>query len=218
MQEKHPEILIIGDSNLKHLSQMALKDSKLASLPIVINAVSGRRASDLDNTDLENAMKYRFVILMVGNNDLGAFRERTASPPIDVACKLIAFKELLTDNGTRVRVIKMLPRNDVNPNLIQSTNVILKRHLGRNLFSSMTIYIKKFRTRGGYHPVPSGRMDLLRGLFKACQTFGFGAWPRNPKLLNFNCFSFEADLLFEKPNVVFCAFNCIPLLNVAFWN
>ena len=175
MQEKYPEILIIGDSNLKHLSQMALKDSKLASLPIVINAVSGRRASDLDNTDLENAMKYRFVILMVGNNDLGAFRERTASPPIEVACKLIAFKELLTENGTRVRVIKMLPRNDVNPNLIQSTNVILKRHLGRNLFSSMTIYNKKFRTRGGYHPVPSGRIDLLRGLFKACQTFGFGA-------------------------------------------
>ena len=175
MQEKYPGILIIGDSNLKHLSQMALKDSKLASLPIVINAISGRRASDLDNTDLENAMKYRFVILMVGNNDLGAFRERTTSPPIDVACKLIAFTELLTDNGTRVRVIKMLPRNDVNPNLIQSTNVILKRHLGRNLFCSMTIYNKKFRNRGGYRPVPSGRLDLLRGLFKACQTFGFDA-------------------------------------------
>ena len=75
---------------------------------------------------------------------------------------------------------------------------------------------QKFRTRGGYHPVPSGRMDLLRGLFKACQTFGFGAWPRNPKLLNFNCFSFEADLLFEKPNVVFCAFNCIPFWTLRF--
>ena len=175
MQEKYPEILIIADSNLKHLTQRALKDTKLASLPTVINAVSGRRASDLDNTDLENAMKYRFVILMVGNNDLGAFRERTASPPSDVACKLIAFKELLADNGTRVRVIKMLPRNDVNRNLIQSTNVILKRHLGRTLFSSMTIYNKKLRTRGGYHPVPSGRMDLLSGLFKACQIFGFGA-------------------------------------------
>ena len=110
---------------------------------------------------------------MVGNNDLGAFKNRPASPPIDVACKLIAVKEVLAESGTRVRVVKMLPRLDVRAELIEETNVILKRHLGRNLFSEMTIYQKKFQTRGGYHPVESGQLDLLRGLYKACKTFGF---------------------------------------------
>ena len=36
----------------------------------------------------------------------------------------------------------MLPRTDVQPELIAATNAILKRHLGRNFFSNMTIKSK----------------------------------------------------------------------------
>ena len=171
---KEQAVYIIGDSNLRHLTSKLMSDRKLARLPIRVDAISGRRAGDLSAADVEKAARYRFVILMLGNNDLGAFRDRPAVSPVNVACKLIAFKEVLEDKGCRVRVIKMLPRTDVRPELIAETNAILKRHLGRNLFSNMTIQRSVFRrNRGGYHPVQSGQLDLLRGLFGACKTFGF---------------------------------------------
>ena len=130
---KEQAVYIIGDSNLRHLTSKLLSDRKLARLPIPVDAISGRRAGDL------SAARYRFEILMLGNNDLGAFGDRPAVSPVNVACKLIAFKEVLEDKGCPVRVIKMLPRTVVRPELIAETNAILKRHLGRNLFSNMTI-------------------------------------------------------------------------------
>ena len=171
--DKNPGVLIVGDSNTRHLSQEIYADRKLANLPIYLNAISGRRAMDLDHRDLENCLRFRYVVLMLGNNDLGQFRDRPAIDPELVAFKLIAFAELLLEEGTRVRVIKLLPRTDVRKELIDICNAVLKRHLGRNLFSQMTIYRQKFNTRGGYHPNQTGRLDLLRGLYKACKTFGF---------------------------------------------
>ena len=135
--------------------------------------MSERRIGDINLRDIERFARFRYIIIMVGNNDLGNFRQRRAVDPRFVACNLIAVAEILMERGCRVRVIKLLPRTDVTPHLIVNGNQVLKRHLGRNLFCQMTIYRSKFNHGGGYHPVPKWALDLLRGLYKACQTFGF---------------------------------------------
>ena len=170
---KKQEILAVGDSNLRHLQYKISIDKKLSKLPLNIDAVSGRRIGDINLRDIERFARFRYIIIMVGNNDLGNFRQRRAVDPRTVACNLIAVAEILMERGCRVRVIKLLPRTDVAPHLIVNGNQVLKRHLGRNLFCQMTIYRSKFNHGGGYHPVPKGALDLLRGLYKACQTFGF---------------------------------------------
>ena len=171
--EKIPGIMVVGDSNLRHLAGKVYRDRKLSRLPLHVDRVSGRKVADITYRDIERFAAYRYVILMVGNNDLGQFRDRSATDSIIVACNLVAVAELLQEKGCRVRVVKMLPRTDVSADLIDECNVVLKRHLGRNLFSKMTIYHCKFANRGGFHPIESGQLDLLRGLYKACRTFGF---------------------------------------------
>ena len=173
MTPKKDAILIMGDSNIKHLRNEILCDRFLKQLPVVVDGVSGRRAMDLNVNDVELACQYRYVIIMVGNNDLGKFKHREAEDPTLVACKIIAFQEVLSERGTRVRVIKLLPRKDVEPHLIVAANQVLQRHLGRNLFKATQMYMKQFDNRGGFHPVYGGKLDIFRFLVKACETFGF---------------------------------------------
>ena len=80
---------------------------------------------------------------------------------------------MLIERGTRVRVIKLLPRKDVEPHLIVAANQVLQRHLGRNLFKATRMYMKHFDNRGGFHSICGGKLDILRFLVKACETFGF---------------------------------------------
>ena len=112
------------------------------------------------------------MLVMVGNNDLGKFKQREAKDPTLVACKLIAFQEVLSERGRRVRVIKLLPRKDVEPHLIVAANQVLQRHLGRNQLKANQMYMKQFDNREGFHPVYGGKLDILRFLVKACDTFG----------------------------------------------
>ena len=174
MNPKRNAILIIGDSNIKHIRNDILNDRYLKQLPIVVDGVSGRRVMDLGEKDLLFAMQFRYVVIMLGNNDLGKFKNRTAVDPKTVALKLVAFQQLLSENCTRVRVIKLLPRKDVRINLFIEANEVLKRHLGRNLFKNTHMYMKQFDDKkGGFHPVENGKFDILRFLLKACETFGF---------------------------------------------
>ena len=110
MVPKTEAVLIIGDSNIRHLERDILKDKLLSQIPLRVDGVSGRRAMDLTATDVDRAANYRFVVVMLGNNDLGKFRNRSAELPINVACKLIAFCQVLSEKGTRVRVVKLLPK------------------------------------------------------------------------------------------------------------
>ena len=59
-------------------------------------------------------------------------------------------------------VIEMLPRVDVDLALIDKTNVILKQHFERNLFSSITIY-KQILHQRGYQPVASANQIYFEG-------------------------------------------------------
>ena len=140
MTPKKDAILIMGDSNIKNLRN-ELCDRFLKQLPVVVDGVSGRRAMDLNVNDMELACQYRYVIIMVGNNDLWKFKHREAENPTLVACKIIAFQEVLSKRGTRVRVIKLLPRKDVEPHLIVAANQVLQRHLDRNLFKATQMYM-----------------------------------------------------------------------------
>ena len=173
MVPKTEAVLIIGDSNIRHLERDIMKDKLLSQKPLTVDGVSGRRAMDLTATDVDRAAKYRFVVVMLGKNDLEKFRNRNTELPINVACKLIAFCQVLSQKGKRVRVVKLLPRLDVAMPLIIQTNEILQRHLGRNLFKQVCMFKKQFDNKGGYHPVPRGKLDILRLLLKACETFGY---------------------------------------------
>ena len=104
-----------------------------------------------------------------------SFSQHTEFARAIVACKLIDIKKLLVQSGTSVGVIEMLPRVDVNLALIAETYVILKQHFERNLFSSMTIYIKTSLQRG-LSTCCISQLDLLRGMSKACKTCVFSAW------------------------------------------
>ena len=50
---------------------------------------------DLGENDLLFAMQFRYVVILLGNNDLGKFENRAAVDPKTVALKLVDIQQLL---------------------------------------------------------------------------------------------------------------------------
>ena len=50
---------------------------------------------DLGENDLLFSMQFRYVVILLGNNDLGKFENRAAVDPKTVALKLVDIQQLL---------------------------------------------------------------------------------------------------------------------------
>ena len=145
---KNPGIMIIADSKRNSLANDTLKFKTCIS-------TGKNKWSQWKNCWLKqwgSGNLDRFGIFTVENNDYGAFRNRLNSRGLMLRFNRLTSKKLLVQSGSRVGVIEMLPRVDIDLALIDKTNVILKQHFERNLFSSITIY-KQILHQRGYQPV-----------------------------------------------------------------
>ena len=125
-------ILVIGNSNTRHLKEDIYYHSLLSKFKIDVLAMSGMRSNDLGPCVSLTARQYNTVAVTVGNNDLADFFNIPAKPPKEAALNLASFANCSAWDGTQVFVIGLWKRRDLCPVADETVNNMLHHILGKN--------------------------------------------------------------------------------------
>ena len=142
-----PSIVIVGDSNLVKLSRDIDNDNLLMEKKLTLRCRPGLRATHLDGEDLIFCSKFSLCLLMLGNNDISQHPTKSwivPESPQQTAAKLCAFAVCLEEEKTDVRVIGLMPRPDVDYELVQKTNDYLRNFLGQLYVGPRKIHASHF--------------------------------------------------------------------------
>ena len=153
-------ILVIGDSNTRHLKQDIYYDSLLSKFQIDVLAMSGMRSHELGPCVSLAAWQYDTVVVAVGNNDLADFFNIPAKPPKEVALNLASFANCTAWDGTQVFVIGVWKRRDMCPVAVETVNTMLHDILGKN-YVAPKLKPKHFKLSDPCHLTNDGKLDFL---------------------------------------------------------
>ena len=144
-------------------------------------AFPGFRASFLWAKEALHAKKFSHVIIMCGNNDIGVHprNKYPTKTPLETACRLIAFHDVLKEAGVNVAVVGLMLRGDfcLKKHLVTETNECLKRWLLKDQMQSYVgprhIQFHDFLKNDPAHLNPQGKktvraliLNIIRNRFK----------------------------------------------------
>ena len=153
-------ILVIGDSNTRHLKEDIYYDSLQSKYQIYVLAMSGMRSNKLGPCVSLAARQYNTVVVAVGNNDLADFSNIPAKPPKEVALNLASFANCTAQDGSQIFVIGLWKRRDMCTVAVETVNTMLHDVLGKN-YVAPKLKPKHFKLSDPCHLTNDGKLDFL---------------------------------------------------------
>ena len=120
---------VIGDSNGRDFWKTFSDDSEFHKYKLDVNAVGGRKTSDLKHL-VRYAQRYKYVIVFLGTNDLNS----VVSEENILNCIQDFINQLLKSPQQEVRIVGLFSRKDIKKDAVHSFKNKLKERFSAEFF------------------------------------------------------------------------------------